>query len=79
MLQATDIWTRVGYSTIDGVNVVQYTCQIPLAKPEGMTVRRSVLNQKLYEEHRDEFRADFATFEDESYATRDRIVNKSQE
>lgn len=79
MLQTTDILTKVGYSVIDGVNVVQYTCQIPLDKPEGMRINRTVLKPDLYEEHCDECRADFAAFEDDAFATRKRLINKSQE
>ena len=67
MLQATDILTKVGYSTIDGVNIVQYTCQIPLANPKGMTVRRTILKPDLYEQYRDECRSDFNTFEDDCH------------
>lgn len=79
MLQATDILTKVGYSTIEGVNVVQYTCQIPLANPRGMTVRRTILKPELYEQHRDECRSDFNTFEDDAYVTRDDFINKLSE
>lgn len=79
MLQATDILTKVGYSTIDGVNIVQYTCQIPLANPKGMTVRRTILKPDLYEQYRDECRSDFNTFEDDAYANRNNLINKLSE
>ena len=79
MLQATDILTRVGFSVIDGANAVRYTCQIPLDKPEGMTIGRTVLKPDLYKEHRDECRADYATFEDESYEQQQRLIDKLSE
>ena len=79
MLQKTDIFTKVGYSVIDGVNVVRYTCQIPLAKPEGMTVNRTVLNPELYEQNLDECRSDYAAFEDDAFATRNGLINTSKE
>lgn len=74
MLQTVEMITKVGYTVIDGVNAVQYTCQIPVEKPEGMTVRRTVLKPALYEKHRDECRSDFARFEDDAFATRDALI-----
>lgn len=79
MLQTTDILTKVGYTFIDNVKVVQYTCQIPLAKPEEMTVRRTVLDNKLYKENRKACREDYAQFEDEAYEEQQRLIDKLSE
>ena len=80
MLQMTDIFTRVGYSTTDdGTKIVQYTCQIPLTKPEAMTVRRTVLNNDLYKEHRDACREDYAKFEDGAYEEQQRFLDNLSE
>lgn len=75
MLQTVEMITKVGYTVIDNVNVVRYTCQIPLSKPEGMTVSRTVLKPELYEQYRDECRTDYAAFEDDAFATRDRLIH----
>lgn len=78
MLQTTDIFTKVGYTVIDDVRVVQYTCQIPLAKPESMTVRQTVLNQELYKQNRKVCREEYAEFEDQAYELQETYL-KSQE
>ena len=66
-LTCVDTIQRVGYTVIDGVRVVQYTCVIPSDEPQNMRLGMTKLNADMYKVNRDICRADFAEFEDECY------------
>lgn len=70
----TDTIRRVGFTTIDGVKVVQYDCTIPSNKPEDMRIVVSRLNEDMYKNNRVVCRADQAEFEDECYAMQDEYI-----
>lgn len=75
-LTYTDTVTRIGYTIIGGTKVVQYSCTIPMGKPEEMRITSTRLNPELYKEHRDICRADLAAFEDAAYELQDEYVKK---
>lgn len=71
-----DIIQRTGYTVIDGVKVVQYTCVIPANEPQNMRIGITKLNTDLYKEHRDVCRADYAAFEDSAYQLQEECLAK---
>lgn len=71
-----DIIQRTGYTVIDGVKVVQYTCVIPANEPQNMRIGITKLNTELYKEHRDVCRADYAAFEDSAYQLQEECLAK---
>lgn len=73
-LSYKDTIQRVGYTVIDGVKVVQYTCIIPVDKPSDMRISIMKLNPEMYKQHRDICRADYAAFEDAAYALQETCV-----
>lgn len=75
-LTYTDTIQRVGYTTIDGVRVVQYSCVMSMSNPKEMRISSTRMNTELYKEHRDICRADLAKFEDEAYALQDEWLAK---
>lgn len=72
----SDVIQRIGYTIIDGVKVVQYTCIIPIDKPQDMRITSTRLSAEMYKEHRDLCRLDFAIFEDAAYQLQDEYSKK---
>ncbi|MBR5862213.1 MAG: hypothetical protein IKZ08_02690 [Bacteroidales bacterium] len=70
-LTYTDTVTRIGYTVIDGVKVVQYSCTFPLNNPKDMRITSTRINPELYKANREVCRADLATFEDAAYELQD--------
>lgn len=66
-LSYKDTIQRVGYTVINDVRVVQYTCIIPIDKPQDMRIGITKLNSEMYKVYRDQCRADYAAFEDAAY------------
>lgn len=77
-LSFTDTIQRVGYTIIEGVKVVQYTCVIPLANPEDMRTGVTRLNPDMYRDvrYREICRADYAAFEDSAFELQDEMLAK---
>lgn len=75
-LTYTDTIQRTGYTIIDGVKIVQYSCVIPLNDPQNMRITSTRLNGELYKANRDICRADLATFEDAAYLLQDEYIAK---
>ena len=71
-----DTIQRVGYTVIDDVKVVQYTCIIPTDAPQDMRIGITKLNPDMYKAHRDQCRADYATFEDAAYQLQEECLAK---
>ena len=75
-LSYKDTIQRVGYTTVNDTRIVQYTCIIPLDKPQDMRLSITKLNSDLYKLHRDICRADYAEFEDAAYALQEECLAK---
>lgn len=75
-LTYTDTVSRVGYTTIDGVKVVQYSCSFPLNNPKEMRITSTRMNPELYKANREICRADLAKFEDASYDLQDEWLER---
>lgn len=73
----SDVINRVGYTVIDGVKIVQYSCLIPLDNPQGMRISMTKMNADLYKANRDVCRADFAKFEDAAYELQEAYISKT--
>ena len=73
-LSYKDTLQRTGYTVIDGVRVCQYTCIIPMSKPEEMRLGITKLNPDLYKANREICRADYAAFEDAAYQLQEKII-----
>lgn len=71
-----DTIQRIGYTIIDGVQVVQYNCVIDASKPQNMRIITSKLNEEMYKTHREACRADLATFEDSAYELQEQYIAK---
>lgn len=69
-----DVIQRIGYTVIDGVQVVQYNCVIDVSKPQAMRITTSKLDDKLYKANREACRADLATFEDSAYELQEQYI-----
>ena len=69
----------VGYTTIDDTKVVQYTCTMPINKPQDMRITSTRMNPDMYKENRDICRADMVVFEDAAYALQDEYLAKVSE
>lgn len=76
-LSYKDTIQRVGYTTIDGVKVVQHTCTISSENPEEMRVSMVKLNADLYKDNRETCRNDFAVFEDAAYVLQAELIEKA--
>jgi hypothetical protein len=72
----SDTIQRLGYTVIDDVRVVQYTCIIPLNNPKDMRIGISKLNPDMYKANRDVCRNDYATFEDSAYQLQEELLAK---
>lgn len=71
-----DTIQRIGYTTIDGVKVVQHTCVIDSANPQDMRVSMVKMDAEMYKNHRETCRDDFATFEDAAYRLQEELIAK---
>lgn len=69
-----DTIQRTGYTVIDDVRVVQYTCVIPADKPQEMRLGITKLNPELYKTNREICRADYAAFEDAAYQLQEECI-----
>lgn len=76
IFEYTDILTRTGYTIVDGVKIVQYTCAIPMNNPSDMRISSTRLKPELYKIHRDICRKDLATFEDSAYELQEKYLSK---
>lgn len=75
-LSYKDTIQRTGYTIIDEVKVVQYTCIIPSDKPQDMRLGITKLDPEMYKAHRDVCRADYAEFEDAAYQLQEELLAK---
>lgn len=75
-LSYKDVIQRTGYTIIDGVKIVQYTCTIQADEPQNMRIGITKLNSDLYKEHRNRCRADYAVFEDSAYQLQEACLAK---
>lgn len=71
-----DMIQRVGYTTIDGVKVVQHTCVIDSANPQDMRVSMVKMDAEMYKTNREACRDDFAVFEDAAYQLQEELIAK---
>lgn len=71
-----DTIQRTGYTVIDDVRVVQYTCIIPVDRPQEMRLGITKLNPELYKTNREICRADYAAFEDAAYQLQEECMAK---
>ena len=78
-LTCKDTVQRTGYTIIDGVRVVQYTCIIPINNPREMRIGITKLNPGLYKNNRERCRADYAAFEDGAYQLQEEYLAKISE
>ena len=78
-LTYTDSIQRVGYTTIDGIKVVQHICTISSENPQEMRVTMTKLDAEMYKNHRNICRDDFALFEDAAYALQEELLAKTSE
>lgn len=75
-LSYKDTIQRTGYTVIDGIKVVQYTCVIPSDKPQDMRIGIVKLDNEMYKNNRDICRADYAAFEDAAYQLQEEYIAK---
>lgn len=75
-LSYKDTIQRVGYTVIDGIKVVQYSCIIPSDNPKDMRIGITKLNPQMYKDNRDICRADYAEFEDAAYKLQEEFMAK---
>ena len=78
-LSYKDTIQRTGYTVIDGIKVVQYTCVIPSDKPQDMRIGIVKLDNEMYKANRDICRADYAEFEDAAYKLQEEYIAKLEE
>lgn len=71
-----DTIQRVGYTTIGDKKITQYTCVISADEPQNMRLGITKLDAEMYKEHREECRADYATFEDAAYCLQEECIAK---
>ena len=72
----SDTIQRLGYTVINDVRVVQYTCVIPLNDPTAMRIGITKLDSDIYKANRDVCRADYAAFEDAAYLLQEELLAK---
>lgn len=75
-LVCKDTIQRIGYTVINGVKVVQYSCVISSDNPSDMRIGIAKLNTEMYKDNRDICRADYAEFEDAAYLYQDELIAK---
>ena len=78
-LTYVDSIQRIGYTTFDGVKVVQHTCTIDSENPQKMRVAMIKMDAEMYKANREICRDDFAVFEDAAYALQEELIAKSVE
>ena len=76
-LTYSDTIQRVGYTIIDAVKVVQYTCIIPISSPKDMRIGITRLDQSMYKANREICRADYAAFEDAAYELQEELLART--
>lgn len=74
LVNETQVIQKIGYTVINDVKVIQYTCIIPMEKPQDMRLTSTRLKPDLYKENRDVCRADLAEFEDLAFALQDQYL-----
>lgn len=77
-LSYKDTITRVGYTTINGERIMQYSMTINADNPEEMTLSNVKLNKEAYKSNRDICRADLAEFEDAAYLLQEQYVAQKE-
>lgn len=75
-LSFTDTIQRIGYTVIDGIRVVQYTCVIPINDPMSMRIGITKMNTDMYKANRAICREDYAAFEDAAYQLQEDCLAK---
>lgn len=75
-LHCKDTIQRTGYTMIDGVKVVQYSCTISSDNPTDMRIGIAKLDTEMYKNNRDVCRADYAEFEDAAYLYQEELISK---
>lgn len=75
-LKYTDTIQRVGYTEINGIKIVQYTCVIPVDNPQNMRIGLTKLDSDKYKTYRDECRSDYAKFEDDAYLLQEECIKR---
>ena len=75
-LKYSDMIYRTGFTIIDDIKVVQYTCVIPLLNPSDMRVTSTRLDVEMYKANRDACRSDLAAFEDAAYVLQEGLIAK---
>lgn len=67
---------RTGYTIVDGVKIVQYTCIIQADNPTDMRIGITKLDPEAYKKNRDICRSDYAEFEDAAYKLQEELLAK---
>ena len=75
-LTYNDSITRIGYTTIDNVAVMQHTFTFHMDNPQEIHISSIKMNKELYKANRDVCRADMAEFEDLAYAFQDKYISE---
>ena len=76
-LTAESVITVAEGDTTKQVSVEGYSCTISSENPEDIRISRyqqGAEGKKLYKEHREQCRADYAAFEDAAYALQDEMI-----
>lgn len=76
-LTAESVVTVTEGDTTKQVSVEGYSCTINSGNPEDMNISRYPMGaegKKLYKEHREECRADYAAFEETAYQIQDSML-----
>lgn len=66
-LTYADTINRIGFTVINDVKVVQYTCNIPTDNPGNMRVHDVILDRELYKANLDTCLADMVEFTKAAY------------
>ena len=76
-LTAESVITVTEGDTTKQVSVEGYSCTISSENPEDIRISRYQMGtegKKLYKEHREQCRADYAAFEDAAYVLQDEMI-----
>lgn len=71
-----DTITRIGYTTVDGERIMQYSMTIDADNPEEMNLSNVKLDKDAYKAKREICRADMAEFEDAAYLLQEQYVTQ---